>query len=101
MPMEIPKKFNVGAHTYKVYLQANAEGYRGAVGWCAPSPGYYIVVRTKFSNKKQTPEQMFQTFWHEAVHAFLFDMQHPLNKDEDFVDKLGTYIAETIKTAEY
>lgn len=41
-----------------------------------------------------------QAFWHEATHAMLHAINHPLYNDEIFVDNMGGLLAQIMETAQ-
>jgi len=44
---------------------------------------------------------LYDTFWHELTHAILYEMGHPLRKDEDFVTKFSGLLNTAILSAEF
>jgi len=43
--------------------------------------------------------KMQETFWHELTHAILYEMDHPLYRNEQFVTKFSTLLNRAINTA--
>ena len=41
------------------------------------------------------------TFWHEMTHAILFEMEHPLARNEPFVTRFAKLLSAAIDSAEF
>ena len=69
-------------------------------GFCEPAPKQ-IILYDKALNRTRTPQQQQKTFWHEATHAVLMTMGHPLARDEKFVTGFSLLLEEMVRTARF
>ncbi len=61
-----------------------------------------IGKRSSATGKKFSNAEMRDSFWHELVHAILFDMdEHTLNKNEEFVTAFANRLCESIDSARF
>lgn len=90
--MEIPKRIRVGRHLYSVdVVEAMLDKCYGKV--------YYNTKSIRVHKRK--PACMADTFWHETVHAILYEMGHPLYRNERFVTDFSDKLSKAIKSAEF
>ena len=61
-----------------------------------------IGKRSSLTGKKFSSDEMHDSFWHELVHAILFDMdEHTLNKNEEFVTAFANRLSDAITSARF
>lgn len=87
--MRIPTKFRIKGKSYHVQ---HISKYKYMGGFCPVSLNVYL--------RKQQPDKT-ATFWHEVTHAVLHNMQHPLWRNERFVQEFSVRLSELIKTATF
>lgn len=68
----------------KVVLQFKGKPYVGQVDY--KKKLITIALRGGITGRQLTLTEIWQTYYHEVVHAVLHDMKHPLNNNEKFVD---------------
>jgi hypothetical protein len=95
--MILPYKFKLGHQQYEV-----RPCYTGTSksGWVYPGVAFMEIA---ISNRKgvRKPKDIQLTFWHEATHAILYSMGHPLWNDEKFVTAFSKRLVQLINTAEF
>lgn len=90
--MNLPKRIRVGQRWYSVeIIEAMLDKCYGKVFYNTKS----IRVR------RRKPACMADTFWHEVVHAILYEMEHPLYRNERFVTDFADKLSKAIKSAEF
>jgi len=96
------KKFELGPHTVKVRYKKNVPHPDGSGAHCF---GTYnsamneIIVATHLRDQQLPDDVIFHSLCHELSHAIMTSMGHTeLNLDESFIDLLGGFIAQFIKT---
>mgnify|MGYP006271243367 CR=1 FL=1 len=58
--------------------------------------------RSSVTGRRYTRKEMNDSFWHELVHAILYDMdEHALNKNEKFVTAFASRLSEAIDSARF
>lgn len=61
-----------------------------------------IGQRSNKTGRKFNRKQMNDSFWHELVHAILYDMDaHTLNKNEKFVSEFALRLSKAIDSARF
>lgn len=95
----IPKKFTIGAIDFKVkHGDFISEGNLGHTKILSSE----ILVRSTYDGKSICKQQQEQTFHHELVHAILMVMnEHDLNQNEPFVDLMGQFFYQYLKTRKF
>ena len=98
--MKIPSEFKIGAFTYKVQIKKklNRSGHCWGRSYLGPR---VVVLATHGSKGALTKAEMVATFWHEYAHCLLYQMGHPLWKDEAFCDMFGESMYQTLRTAKF
>ena len=98
--MLIPTSFKMNGHTYKVQLTGKLVGPSCAVGVVAyKEKTITIGQRCNVTNRKLTKRDIEHTFWHEVVHAILFEMRSSKYRDEYFVDAFAQKLHQITTTA--
>jgi hypothetical protein len=61
-----------------------------------------IGLRNGVTNRKRNAADVRDSFWHELVHAILYDMgRHNLNRDEAFVIAFASRLSKAIDSARF
>lgn len=93
----LPKTIRIGSARYTV-LQPEQ---------CAPDvagrffPSQRVIEVARRVRKVRTDSQRRETFWHETTHAILFDMNHPLKRNEAFVTAFSRRLSRAIDSARF
>ena len=86
--MKIPKSIHIIDSEFHITLDKELQTTESIVGK-ASFWREQIILQT--NHKHYTKNQMYQTFWHEAVHCILNKMgEDKLNDDEKFVDLMAS-----------
>jgi antirestriction protein ArdC len=96
--MQLPKRFKLNKRAYTVSPLAIRTGR--TTGYFYPAVGV-IMVATTSKGAPRKPQAVQTTFWHEATHAILHDMGHPLTSNEQFVTAFSTRLVKLINTSEF
>lgn len=98
--MHIPKRFKISGKVYTVRRPRYMRKHR-TIGRCNPvTRVVHVANGSNVSGRAFGREEVAETFWHEAVHAILYDMEHSLARDEEFVEGFSIRLNELIHTAE-
>lgn len=90
--MKLPRKIKVGKRWYSVeVVEAMRDKFLGMV--------YHGTGAIQI--RKRSHAGMTDTFWHEVVHAILYEMDSPLHRNEAFVSEFADKLSKAIKTAEF
>jgi len=60
-----------------------------------------VAKRSNVTGRTYTEDEVNDTFWHELVHAVLYDMNSRLHDDERFVTEFAARLATAIKSAKF
>lgn len=101
MPLRLPSRVRVGEKAYSIDIVETMlrKGENGRI--------YYdegvirLARRSNTCGRKYCKAEMTETFWHEMVHAILYDMKHPLCSNEDFVSRFARRLSMAIKSARF
>ena len=98
--MLIPKKFQLNGKTYTVRRPKRMRKH-ATVGRCEyATRTLHVASHSNVSYRQFNDEFVSETFWHEALHAMLNEMKHPLTRDERFVTDLSRLLNELVLSAE-
>lgn len=93
--MQIPDKFQLGAHTILVSKNVPLKEAWGE--WNNETKN----LRLRKPSKRNPDTFYYQTFVHELVHAILDTMgREELSRDAGFVDAFSEYLAQAFLTSE-
>ena len=99
--MEIPKSFKLFGTTYSIVWddkRANEIGAYGKISYTASE----ILLSESFGGVSLSDDQKANTFYHERVHAILYEMgESELNENEKFVDIFAKLWKQSEDTAVY
>lgn len=94
----IPTRIKVGRKKYEVNIVSSlSRNKRG--GWS--SNGTITLSRCDGLGRVYATKKVNEAFWHEITHAILHDMEHPLWRNEKFVEAFAKRLADTIHSAEF
>ena len=99
--MRIPKTIKVGRKRYTVQQPGRMpfKYSRGSVNY---DTGLINVATHSGATGKPLPEpSRTTTFWHEVLHAALYDMGSRKHADEGFVNELAKRIAGVVESARF
>jgi hypothetical protein len=95
----IPSHIKVAKVWYRVNLkQATRQNVDGYVQYL---PRQIYVYTHRKDGEAIKPVVQRETFWHETVHAILYEMQHPLYNNEKFVTAFAKNLSKTIDSARF
>ena len=60
-----------------------------------------LATHSNTCGRRFDADEINVTFWHELVHAILYDMNHPLYRDERFVTRFAQRLSQSIRTAKF
>lgn len=88
----IPKSMKIGRHRYTIYQRA---AHKRKHGTMHPQ----LKTMTVYATGNDAEDR--DTLWHETTHAILFEMRHPLARDEAFVTKFANLLSKAIDSARF
>ena len=99
--MKIPKTFKVGKKRYVVYqpLAMAIPLSRGSVNY--DTGIIKVATNSGRTLKALSGASRTQTFWHEVLHAALYDMGSRKHADEGFVNELAKRIAGVVESVRF
>lgn len=96
--INIPKKFNLLGHTYKVKFVKKVDS-RDSPGDIDPNTK---IIRLKKSSKSHSKDLVEETFFHEMIHGILDELEYGnLSNDEQLVERVGRALHQVFKSSEY
>lgn len=99
---EIPRSIRVGKKRYSIDVVETMlqRGDMARVHY--ERKKIEVGQRSNKTGRKFSEAQMQESFWHELVHAILYDMdEHRLNRNERFVTEFAKRISEAITSARF
>lgn len=97
----IPRRIKVGDKQYSVDIIQSMQRARDRGRIWYDAGRIQIGQTSNVDGRKFSNDQMCDTFWHELVHAILYDMDSRLYNDEKFVTEFAGRLAKAIKSAEF
>lgn len=99
--MLIPKRLKVGKRAYQIHLHRRLLHKRkGCMGVLYPTLGTMELATHRASGRAYPPHEMDESFWHELVHAVLYEMNSPLWLNEHFVTQFAHKLSRAVGSAE-
>jgi hypothetical protein len=95
----IPRRIKVGKKMYSVDIVETMKRSRDRGRIWYELGRIEIGEASNVDGRKYTASQMSETFWHELVHAILYEMNSSLYRNERFVDAFGLHLAKAIQSA--
>jgi hypothetical protein len=97
----IPRRIKVGDKMYSVDIIQSMQRARDRGRIWYEAGRIQIGQSSNVDGRKYTDIQMSETFWHELVHAILYEMDSPLYRNEKFVHAFATHLAKAIQSAKF
>ena len=99
--MKIPKQLQVGRKLYKVLVvrSMSSKFLRGIAEF--QEKRIQIARNRSDMQRRYTPVEQEDTFWHELTHTILYDMEHPYCFNEKFVDAFSRRLSRAVRTAKF
>mgnify|MGYP003641038666 CR=1 FL=1 len=101
-PLAIPRKIRVGRKQYSIDVVETLiqRGLMGTIRY--DERNIQIGKQSNKTGRKFTSDEISESFWHELVHAILYDMdEHRLNRNEAFVTAFAKRLSESIDSAAF
>lgn len=96
--VKLPYAMKVGRKKVSVTLKArNGRRFNG----CYTSSIGAIEVYTGHPLRPRNDAAVRTTFFHELTHAVLYEMEHPLARNEAFVTEFARLLSGAIETARF
>lgn len=97
----LPASVRVGNKSYSIDIVETMlrKGENGRVFYDAGV--IQLAKRSNTCGRRYCKAEMTETFWHEMVHAILYDMGHPLYRNEEFVTRFARRLALAIQSARF
>jgi hypothetical protein len=100
--LELPRKIRVGKKMYTIDILETMLQHGGMARVHYDESRIEISKRSNTTGRKFDKKTMNESFWHELVHAILYDMDaHRLNKNEQFVTEFAKRLAQSIDSARF
>jgi hypothetical protein len=100
--IELPRKIRVGKKMYTIDILETMLQHGGMARVHYDESRIEISKRSNTTGRKFDKKTMNESFWHELVHAILYDMDaHRLNKNERFVTEFAKRLAQSIDSARF
>jgi hypothetical protein len=100
--MPIPSKIRVGKKRYSIDVVESLiqRGLMGTIRY--DEERIQIGKQSNKTGRKFTSDEINESFWHELVHAILYDMdEHKLNRNEAFVTAFAKRLSEAVDSAAF
>jgi hypothetical protein len=101
-PLAIPRKIRVGKKQYSIDVVETLiqRGLMGTIRY--DDKQIQIGKQSNKTGRKFTSDEINESFWHELVHAILYDMdEHKLNRNEAFVTAFAKRLSEAVDSAAF
>lgn len=93
------KKFSLGGHDFKVVYVRSLIGDQGELFGRANAKTNLVEIATHMNGEKLADDVVHHTLCHELSHLIMILMyENELNQNEQFIDQLGLFIHQFIKT---
>jgi len=99
--LNIPIRIRVGTKMYSVDVVESMRQKREMGEVHYDQRKISIAQRSNVTGRTYTEDEINDTFWHELVHAILYDMNSRLHDDERFVTEFAARLATAIKSAKF
>lgn len=97
----IPARIRVGERLYSVDVVKSMQRKHDMGRVTYGTGNIQIGQFSNVTGRKYSDVQMSETFWHELVHAILYEMESQLHKDEKFVDAFAMHLSRAIRSAKF
>jgi len=100
--LELPRSIRVGKKRYSIDVVETMMQRGGMARVHYDENRIEIGKRSNKTGRKFGKKEMNDSFWHELVHAILYDMDaHRLNKNEQFVTEFANRLSKAIDSARF
>ena len=97
----IPIRIRVGTKMYSVDVVESMRRKRDMGRTYYSAQRIEVGTSSNVTGRAYTADEIDDTFWHELVHAILYEMQHNLYDNERFVTEFAGHLAKAIKSAKF
>jgi hypothetical protein len=100
--LELPRKIRVGKKMYTIDILETMLQSGDMARVYYDRNRIEVGKKSPVTGRKYSRKEMNDSFWHELVHAILFDMdEHRLNRNEKFVTEFAHRLSEAIDSARF
>jgi hypothetical protein len=100
--IDLPRKIRVGKKMYTIDILETMLQHGDMARVHYDKSRIEIGKRSNKTGRKFGRKEINDSFWHELVHAILYDMDaHKLNKNEQFVTEFAKRLSEAIDSARF
>ncbi len=101
-PLVIPRRIRVGKRQYSIDVVETLLNRSDMARVHYDKKRIEIGKRSGTTGRRYGRKEMHDSFWHELVHAILYDMdEHILNGNERFVTEFAKRLSEAIDSARF
>jgi len=98
----IPRLIRVGNKRYSVEVVEALLDKQNVARIQYDEQRIQLGLRNGQTNRRLPASEVQDSFWHELVHAILYDMErHNLNRDESFVIGFASRLSKAIDSARF
>lgn len=97
----IPHRIRIGTKMYSIDIVESMYRKREMGRVTYGTQNIQIGTTSNVTGKRYSDIQMSETFWHELVHAILYEMDSQLHNDEKFVDTFAMHLSRAIQSAKF
>jgi len=94
----LPNEMQIGKKKYSV-VQPEKVGNGWDKGVVDVKAKRIELGKRSFNGAKFSAEERYETLFHEMTHAILYEMNHPLWRNEKFVNRFAKHLTNAICTA--
>jgi len=94
----LPNEMQIGKKKYSV-VQPEKVGNGWDKGVVDVKAKRIELGKRSFNGAKFSAEERYETLFHEMTHAILYEMNHPLWRNEKFVNRFDKHLTDAICTA--
>jgi hypothetical protein len=100
--LELPRKIRVGRKMYTIDILETMLQNGDMARVYYERNRIELGTKSSVTGRKYSRKEMNDSFWHELVHAILYDMdEHRLNQNEKFVTEFAHRLSEAIDSARF
>ena len=101
-PPPIPRRIKVGTKMYSIEIVEAMLEKRNSGRTYYSQQTIKLGLKSNVTGRRYREEEVQDTFWHEVVHAILYDMgRDTLNRDERFVTGFANRLTKAINSAKF
>ena len=100
--LELPRKIRVGKKMYTIDILETMLQSGDMARVYYERNRIEVGKKSSVTGRRYSRKEMNDSFWHELVHAILYDMdEHQLNRNEKFVTEFAHRLSEAIDSARF